>query len=43
MLLTLYISFNVLENLYNDSRNRYNDSLEYVDLSENGQSVTNVL
>jgi hypothetical protein len=28
---------------YNDSRNRYNDSLEHIDLSENSQIVTNVL
>jgi hypothetical protein len=35
-LLTLCISFNVLEN-------RYNDSLTYIDLAENSQSVTNVL
>jgi hypothetical protein len=30
-------------NRYNDSRNRYNDFLEHIDLSENSQSVTNVL
>jgi hypothetical protein len=30
-------------NRYNDSRNRYNDSLEYIDLSENSQSIANVL
>jgi hypothetical protein len=30
-------------NHYNDSRNRYNDSLEHIDLSENSQRVTNVL
>jgi hypothetical protein len=30
-------------NHYNDSRNRNNDSLEHIDLSENSQSVANVL
>jgi hypothetical protein len=30
-------------NHYNDSRNRYNDSLEHIDLSENSQSIANVL
>jgi hypothetical protein len=30
-------------NRYNDSRNRYNNSVEHIDLSENGQSVVNVL
>jgi hypothetical protein len=28
---------------YNDLRNRYNDSLEHIDLSENSQVVANVL
>jgi hypothetical protein len=28
---------------YNDLRNRYNDSLENIDLSENSQVITNVL
>jgi hypothetical protein len=30
-------------NHYKDSRNRNNDSLEHIDLSENSQSVANVL
>jgi hypothetical protein len=30
-------------NRYNDSRNRDNDSLEHIDMSENSQSVANVL
>jgi hypothetical protein len=30
-------------NHYNDLRNRDNDSLEYIDLSENSQSIDNVL
>jgi hypothetical protein len=40
---------NVLQNIqrfgesYNDLRNRYNDSLECIDLSEHGQSVANIL
>jgi hypothetical protein len=28
---------------YTDSRNHYNDSLEYVDLSENSQIVADIL
>jgi hypothetical protein len=28
---------------YNDLRNRYNNSLEHIDLSENSQIVVNVL
>jgi hypothetical protein len=30
-------------NCYNYSRNHYNNSVEHIDLSENGQSVVNVL
>jgi hypothetical protein len=30
-------------NRYNDLRNRDNDSLEHIDLSENSQNVANVL
>jgi hypothetical protein len=30
-------------NRYNDSRNRYNDTLERIDLSKNSQNVTNIL
>jgi hypothetical protein len=30
-------------NRYNDSRNRDNDFLKHIDLSENSQSVANVL
>jgi hypothetical protein len=35
--------FNVLMNRYNYSRNCYNNSVEHIDLSENGQSVVNIL
>jgi hypothetical protein len=42
-LLTFCKVFIVLMNRYNDSRNRYHDSLEHIDLSENSQSVANVL
>jgi hypothetical protein len=30
-------------NRYNYSRNRYNNFVEHIDLSENGQSVVNIL
>jgi hypothetical protein len=36
-------AFNALVNHYNNLRNHNNDSLEHIDLSENGQSVANVL
>jgi hypothetical protein len=42
-LLTFCEAFNVLVDRYNNSRNHYNDYLTYVDLSENSQSVTNIL
>jgi hypothetical protein len=31
------------DGLYNDLKNHYNDSLEYIDLSANSQIVANVL
>jgi hypothetical protein len=42
-LLTFCKAFNALVNHYNDSRNHNNNSLEHIDLSENGKSVANVL
>jgi hypothetical protein len=42
-LLTFCKAFNALVNRYNNSRYSNNDSLEHIDLSENGQSVANVL